>query len=205
MEDVLSVYTRPLDPRRPLVCLDESSRQLLDEVIEPEGVRPGRPRREDNQYVRGGTANLFMVFCPLLGWRRVKVTERRTHRDWAEVIRELVDVHFPEAERIVLVMDNLNTHDGASLYKVFPPDEAFRLYHKLEIHNTPKHGSWLNMAECELSALQRQCLRRRMRNRDYLEEEVTHWAEKRNKAEVTANWRFKTADARIKLRRLYPI
>ena len=204
MEDVLSVYTRPLDPRRPLVCLDESSRQVLDEVIEPERPGPGRPRREDNQYVRKGTANLFMVFCPLLGWRRVKVTERRTHRDWAEVIRELVDIHFPEAEKIVLVMDNLNTHDGASLYKVFPPEEAFRLYHKLEIHNTPKHGSWLNMAECELSALQRQCLRRRMRKLEYLEEQVTHWMEERNQAKVTANWRFKTTDARIKLRRLYP-
>jgi len=205
MEEVLSVYTRALDPCRPVVCLDESSRQVLDEVIEPEAMGPGRPRREDHEYIRRGTANLFMVFCPLVGWRWVKVTERRTRQDWAEVVRELVDVHFPKAEKIVLVMDNLNTHTGASLYKAFPPEDAFRLYQKLEIHYTPKHGSWLNMAECELSVLQRQCLRRRMRNQEHLKQEVTQWTEERNKAAITGNWRFKTADARMKLRRLYPI
>ena len=204
MEDILSVYHRPLDHKRPLVCMDEASRQVLADVIEPQGPRPGRPRREDHQYRRLGTVNLFMAFAPLLGWRYVQVTQQRTHRDWAYFIRCLCDEHFPDAERIVLVMDNLNTHCGASLYKVFEPVEAFRILSRLELHYTPKHGSWLNIAECELSALGRQCLRRRMRSARDLRREVDCWTRERNARSVTADWQFTTDEARIKLRKLYP-
>jgi hypothetical protein len=161
MEDVLEVYTRPYDPKRPLVCLDKGSKQLLADTRAPEPVAPRRPRREDYEYRRGGTANLFVCCEPLRGWRDVRVTERRTRVDFAHAIRELVDVHHPTAERIVLVMDNLNTHTPGSLYEAFPPDEAKRLADKLEIHHTPKHGSWLNMAEIELAVLAGQCLDRR--------------------------------------------
>jgi DDE superfamily endonuclease len=204
MEDVLEVYTRPYDPKRPLVCLDETSKQLLADARAPEPVAPRRPRREDYEYRRGGTANLFVCCEPLRGWRSVRVTERRTRVDWAHAIRELVDVHHPTAERIVLVMDNLNTHSPGSLYEAFPPTEAKRLADKLEIHYTPKHGSWLNIAEIELSVLARQCLNRRLPDQATLVAEVAAWEAERNAAGGTVDWRFTTDDARIKLKRLYP-
>jgi DDE superfamily endonuclease len=204
MEDVLDVYTRPYDPRRPQVCLDETSRQLLAEVRPPLPPTPGHPARHDPEYAREGVVNLFVVCEPLRGRRQVRLSTQRTRLDWAACVRELVDVHYPQAERIVLVMDQLNTHSPASLYEAFPPAEAKRLTDKLEIHYTPKHGSWLNMAELELSALQRQCLNRRLADRPTLEREVAAWTTTRNAAAVTIDWRFTTADARIKLKRLYP-
>lgn len=204
MEDVLEVYQRPRDPQRPLVCLDEQSKQLVQETRTPIPAAPGRPERVDYEYQRHGTANLFMLFAPLEGWRHVKATERRTKLDFAEVIRELLDVHFPEAERIVLVMDNLNTHHPSSLYEAFPPAEARRLIEKLEIHYTPKHGSWLDMAETELSILTKQCLDRRIPDGGALQREVAAWEEQRNAQQSTIDWQFTTADARIKLKRLYP-
>lgn len=204
MEDVLDVYQRPRDPRRPLVCLDEQSKQLIKETRTPIPAAPGRVARHDYEYERNGTANLFMLFAPLEGWRCVKVTERRTRLDFAEVIRELVDVHYPDAERIVLVMDNLNTHKPASLYEAFPPAEARRLIEKLEIHHTPKHGSWLDMAETELSVLTKQCLDRRLPDMETLKTEVAAWMEQRNAQRATIDWQFTTDQARIKLKRLYP-
>jgi hypothetical protein len=204
MEDVLEVYQRPRDPQRPLVCLDEQSKQLIKETRAPIPAAPGRPERHDYEYERNGTANLFMLFAPLEGWRHVKVTERRTKLDFAAVIRELVDVHFPQAEKIVLVMDNLNTHKVASLYEAFAPAEARRLIEKLEIHYTPKHGSWLDMAETELSILTKQCLDRRIPDTITLVREVTAWEHQRNTACAKINWQFTTADARTKLKRLYP-
>jgi hypothetical protein len=204
MEDVLDVYTRPYDPRYPQVCLDETSRQLLSEVTPPRPVLPGHPAQEDHEYVREGVVNLFLVCEPLRGWRHVTVSERRTRLDFALCIRELVDVHYPLAERIILVLDNLNTHTLASLYEAFPPAEAKRLADKLEIHYTPKHGSWLDMAEIELSALAGQCLDRRLPDRATLEREVGAWETARNAAATTIDWRFTTADARIKLKHLYP-
>ena len=204
MEDVLDVYTRPYDPRFPQVCLDETSRQLLADVAPPLPPAPGHPAREDYEYARNGVCNLFLVSEPLRGWRHVTVSDRRTRLDWAECVKELVDVHYPEAEKIVLVMDNLNTHTPASLYEAFPPAEAKRLADKLEIHHTPKHGSWLNMAEIELSVLAEQCLDRRLPDRLTLEREVAAWEVERNAATRTITWRFTTADARIKLKHLYP-
>jgi len=204
MEDVLDVYQRPYDPLRPVVCLDETSRQLLGEVRPPLPVVPGRPARHDSEYVRGGVANLFLITEPLRGWRAVVVSEQRTRLDFAACIKELVDVHYPEAARIVLVLDQLNTHSPASLYAAFPPAAAKRLADKLEIHYTPKHGSWLNMAELELSVLQRQCLRQRLEDRDVMEREVTAWAKRRNAQIKRIIWQFTTAEARIKLRHLYP-
>ena len=204
MEDVLDVYTRPADPRYPQVCLDETSRQLLGEVTPPQPLAPGQPAREDYEYVRGGVANLFLVCEPLRGWRHGMVSDRRTRIDWAHCIKDLVDSHYPTAERLVLVQDNLNTHTPASLYEAFPPAEAKRLTDKLEIHYTPKHGSWLNMAEIELSALARQCLDRRLADRATLEQEVAAWEATRNAAVTTIDRRFTTADARIKLNHLYP-
>jgi hypothetical protein len=204
MEDVPEVYHRPYDEARPLVCLDEASKQLVGEVIEPIPAAPGRPERYDYEYVRNGTANLFMVSMPLLGWRAVQVTERRTAVDFAEVVRWLVEEVHEEAERVVLVMDNLNTHKLASLYEAFPPQRARRIAQKLEIHHTPVHGSWLNMAEIELAALAVQCLDRRIESREDLEREVAAWEEERNERQVEVRWRFTTADARIKLRHLYP-
>lgn len=204
MEDVLEVYQRPYDPLRPQVCLDETSKQLTKEVRTPLPAEPGCPVRVDSEYERNGTANLFMMFEPLRGWRHVAVTERRTKIDFAHVIRDLVDVHYPEAETIVLVMDNLNTHKVASLYEAFPPAEARRLIEKLEIHYTPKHGSWLDMAETELGVLSRQCLDRRLPDRDTLTREVAAWEASRNTAESKVIWRFTTDDARIKLKTLYP-
>ena len=204
MEDVLAVYGRPLDPDRPVVCLDETSRQLLGEARPPTPAAPRQPARYDPEYVRNGVANLFVVTEPLRGWRAVAVSEQRTRLDFAACIRTLVDVHYPNAEQIVLVMDQLNTHTPASLYAAFPPAEAKRLADKLEIHHTPKHGSWLNMAELELSVLQRQCLRQRLGDRDALERAVTAWADRRNYHTKRIDWQFTTADARTKLRRLYP-
>ena len=204
MEDVLEVYTRSYDERFPQVCLDEKSKQLVGEVREPLATRPGRAARHDYEYERGGTANLFIVCEPLAGWRHISVTERRTKIDWAHRIKELVDVHYPEAEKIVLVMDNLNTHTPAALYEAFEPKEARRLSERLEIHHTPKHGSWLNMAEIELSVLARQCLNRRIPDREALAGEVSAWEEERNAAESSIDWRFTSADARIKLKHLYP-
>jgi hypothetical protein len=204
MEDVLDVYTRPYDPRRPQVCLDETSRQLLAQARPPQPVAPGRPAREDYEYVRAGVCNCFLVCEPLRGRRHVTVSDRRTRVDWAHCVKDLVDVHYPAAEVIVLVQDNLNTHTPASLYEAFPPAEAKRLADKLEVHYTPKHGSWLNMAEIELSVLAEQCLDRRLADRATLEREVAAWEARRNAATKTIDWRFTTADARIKLKHLYP-
>lgn len=204
MEEVLSVYHRPYDPKKPQVCMDEASKQLLGETREPLGLIPGQVRREDYEYVRHGTRNLFVFFEPLRGWRHLKVTEQRTKVDWAQAIRELVDVHYPDAERIVLVLDNLNTHTLGSLYEAFPPLEARRLACRLEIHYTPKHGSWLNMAEIELSVLGRQCLNQRIADEETLRAETSAWEARRNGAGARMEWRFTTEDARIKLKHLYP-
>jgi hypothetical protein len=204
MEDVLEVYHRDYDPARPVLCLDEASKQLLAETRQPVPAAPGRPERIDYEYERKGTANLFLVTEPLVGERRVKVTERRTAVDFAGVIRELVDRWYPDADKIVLVMDNLNTHKPASLYEAFEPAEARRLAEKLEIHYTPKHGSWLNIAEIELGILSRQCLDRRLATLEELTKEVRAWQRSRNSASGTVDWQFTTADARIKLKRLYP-
>jgi DDE superfamily endonuclease len=204
MEDVLEVYHRPYDETRPLVCIDEASRQLIGEVTQPIPAEPGQPLRVDYEYVRNGTANLFMVSEPLLGWRSVQVTERRTARDFAEVIRWLVEEVHEDADKVVLVTDNLNTHRPASLYEAFPPEQARRILERLEWHYTPKHGSWLNMAEIELSVLGRQCLDRRMESREEMDREVAAWTEDRNERGFEVQWRFTTADARIKLRKLYP-
>lgn len=204
MEDVLDVYTRPDNPYYPQVCMDEISTQLLRDPRPPCAAIPGQVRRVDFEYAREGVVNLFLFCEPLCGRRWVTVTERRTKVDWAQQIKELVDVRYPEAERIVLVMDNLNTHGPASLYEVFPPAEAKRLTDKLEIHYTPKHSSWLNMAEIELSVLRRQCLDRRVPDAATLMTEVAAWAARRNATAGSINWRFTTADARIKLKKLYP-
>lgn len=205
MEDVLTVYQQPVDPRRPLVCLDEKPQTLHGETREPLPVAPGQPERQDYEYERNGTANLFMIFAPLLGRRRVKVTERRTARDFAEVIRELVEEDYPDAEQIVLVLDNLNTHTPGSLYEAFEPAVARRLIEKLEIHHTPKHGSWLNMAEIELSVLGRQCLNGRIPDQDNLTTEVAAWEAERNARAAQMEWRFTKDQARTRLKRLYPI
>ena len=206
MEDVLDVYTRPYDPRYPQVCMDEVSKQLLRDARQPLPMQPGRPQRHDYEYERGGVVNLFLFCEPLQDRRWVDVTKRRTRTDWANQIKELVDVRYPEAQRIVLVMDNLNTHSPASLYEAFEPSEARRLAEKLEIHYTPKHGSWLNMAEIELSVLSRQCLDRRVPGFETLEAEVAAWQERRDAAggKKKIDWRFNTEDARTKLKRLYP-
>ena len=204
MEDVLEVYTRPYDPQRPHVCLDETSQQWVAETRTPLPAAPGQPERVDYEYERQGTANLFMVFEPLTGQRRVKVTERRTAGDFAHVLQDLGDDQYPQAEKIGLVMDNLNTHKLASLYEAFAPAEARRLMERLELHYTPKHGSWLNMAETELSVLATQCLDRRMPNPLILPQEGAAWERRRNAAKCRVDWRFTTQDARIKLKRLYP-
>ena len=204
MEDVLEVYHRPYDEARPLVCLDEASKQLVGEVVEPISAEPGQPQRFDYEYVRNGTANLFMLSMPLTGWRAVHVTERRTALDFAEVVRWLVEEVHEEAEKVVLVMDNLNTHKLASLYEAFPPEQARRIAERLEVHHTPKHGSWLNIAEIELSTMSGQCLNRRIPDRETLEHEVAAWEAERNALGGPVNWRFTTQDARVKLKRLYP-
>lgn len=204
MEDILEVYARPVDPKRPLVCMDETSKQLVGEVSAPIAAEPGQPERFDYEYVRNGTANVFMASEPLAGKRHVRVTDRRTRRDWALFIKELCDEIHPGAEKIVLVMDNLNTHSGASLYEAFAPEEARRLLDKLEIHHTPKHGSWLNIAEIELRVLSGQCLDRRIASKETLAAEVAAWEKERNAEGAAVDWRFTTKDARIKLKRLYP-
>ncbi len=204
MEDVLDLYAEPYDPQRPQVCLDESPYQLVSEKRQPVLVAPGHPARYDYEYKREGTCNLFMFFQPLAGWRHVKVTERRTGVDFAQCLQELVDVHFPEAEVIRLVTDQLNTHTPAVLYEAFAPEEARRIARKIEWHDTPKHGSWLNMAEIELSVLSRQCLERRVPDMATLQAEVAAWQERRNATESSITWRFTAEDARIKLKKLYP-
>lgn len=204
MEEVLGVYTRPYNPRRPVVCMDETFKQLIGQTREPLPMRAGDVQRVDHVYVRNGVASLFVAFEPLAGWRAVRVTDRRRRLEWAQFIKWLLDGRYRDADQVVLVMDQLNTHSKASLYEAFDPVEAKRLADKLEIHHTPKHGSWLNMAELELSVLGRQCLNRRIAKRQTLEEQINAWQEKRNKMKTTAQWQFTTDDARIKLRKLYP-
>ena len=204
MEDVIDVYTRPYDPLYPVVCFDESNKQLVGEIIEPLPMEPGQPQRYDYQYERHGVCNLFMFSEPLAGWRHVEVTNRRTKIDYAQQMKYLVDVRYPHAEIITVIHDQLNTHLPSSLYQAFEPAEAKRLLGKLEFHYTPKHGSWLNMAEIELSVLATQCLERRLPDKESLQREVAAWEERRNHDSRTIDWQFTTADARIKLKRLYP-
>jgi len=204
MEQVLDLYAKPWNPDEPVVNMDETTKQLTEEVIEPLSPLPGEPQRFDTLYKRNGVAVLFMFFEALRGWRRVNVTESKTRKDWAWQIKELLDVHYPKAKKIHLVMDNLNTHDGSSLYEAFPPEEAHRLLSRLEFHYTPKHGSWLNVAEIELSVLSRQCLNRRIPDLGVLHDEIEAWQLERNQTRTKVNWQFTTHDARIKLRKLYP-
>lgn len=204
MEEILDIYKKPYDVNHPVICFDESSKQQVQDVIESLPVKPGTPYRYDSEYKRNGVSNLFMIFEPLAGKRYVQVTDRRTKRDWANCIKYLVDVLYPDAETIIIVMDNLNTHSPASLYSQFSPAEARRLTQRLKIEYTPKHGSWLNMAEIEFSALSRQCLRKRIGTQEDLIREVKAWEEVRNNKEIRCEWQFKTEDARIKLKSLYP-
>jgi hypothetical protein len=204
MEDVLNQYTQPDDPSRPLVCFDETSKQLIGATRHVLPALPGQPERYDYEYQRNGVSNLFMFVAPLAGWRHVKVTDRRTKADWAHCMRDLVDIHFPDALVIRVVQDNLNTHDPSALYEVFEPAEARRILDRLEFHHTPKHGSWLNMAEIELSILGRQCLDRRIPDKSTLETQVLAWEQSRNTRGAYTDWRFTTDDARIKLKKLYP-
>ena len=205
MEDVLEVYTRPHACDQPLVCLDETSKQLVAETRTHLPMQPGQPARHDYEYERNGTANMFMLFAPLEGWRQVEVTERRTAIDYARILKSLSDVHFAAARKITLVQDNLNTHSPASLYEAYPPAEARRLIERFEWHYTPKHGSWLNLAESELAVLSTQCLARRIPDREMLAREVSAWTTRRNTHNARADWRFTTTDARIKLKTLYPV
>jgi hypothetical protein len=204
MEDVLAVYKRPYDPRRPQVCLDEASKQLLKDKRERLPMRPGNPEHYDSEYEREGVCSIFLASEPLAGRRYLEVREQRTRKDWAEFVRELIEEHYPDAEKIVLVMDNLNTPSPASFYEAFEPAEAWRLSQKLEIYYTPTHGSWLNMAEIELSVLARQCLAERMASIQQVQEQVDAWQQQRNQAQATINWRFTAEDASIKLKHLYP-
>ena len=205
MEEVLDVYKRPYDPAFPQICMDESSKQLVSEARNPLPAEPGKTARYDTEYCRHGTANIFMAYEPLAGKRIAKVTDHRKKVDWAKFIKELVDVHYKNAEKLILVMDNLNTHNKSSLYEAFVPKEAKRIADKLEIHFTPKHGSWLNMAEIEFSHLNRQCLNRRIPDKDFMINEIKAWNDKRNNQIVKTNWRFTTENARIKLIKLYPL
>ena len=204
MEDILAVYQRPRDAARPLVCLDETSKQLIKETRQPIPMTQGRARRIDYEYERNGVANLFMLFAPLEGWRQVEVTDRRTAIDYARILRDISDKYYPQARKIVLVQDNLSTHKPASLYEAFPAPEARRLVERFEWHYTPKHGSWLNMAESELAVLSSQCLDRRIPDKPKLISEVAAWEKARNKYNAVADWQFTTADARVKLKHLYP-
>jgi len=204
MEDVLTLYKRPYDPDVPLICMDETSKQLTREIRRGLGAKPGRPERYDYEYERNGVRNLFMFYEPFGGWRHVSVTARRTKIDWAHQIKLLLLDHYPDARKVILVMDNLNTHTGASLYEAFPPEEARSLYERLEIHPTPKHGSWLNIAEIELRVLMGQCLNRRIPDAEAIKREVSQWESQRNRVGAKVDWQFSTADARIKLKRLYP-
>lgn len=204
MEETLDIYKRPYDQKYPVVCLDESSKQLIKEVREPLPARPGHVIKYDTEYERNGTISIFMAFEPLQGVRYTKITERRTKLDWALFIKDLVDNQYAGAEKIIFVMDNLNTHHKSSLYEAFEPDEAKRIADRFEIHYTPKHGSWLNMAEIELSHLNRQCLDRRIGEKSEMIAEVESWTQARNSKKIIADWQFTTTDARIKLHRLYP-
>ena len=204
MEDVLDLYQRPEAPAYPLVCVDETSKQHIEEVREPLSGIQGSPSRYDAEYKRNGVSNLFMIFAPLQGFRHVEVTDTRTRIDFAHICRDLVDQHFPDAEKVLLVCDNLNTHKPSSFYKAFPAAEARRLAEKIEFHYTPKHGSWLNMAEIEFSVLSRQCLSRRIRDQQTLKREIQAWQTQRNQQQSTVQWQFTTEDARIKLKKLYP-
>lgn len=204
MEDVLDVYEKPYDSRRPVVCVDEGGKQLIGDVREPLPMRPGRVSRHDSEYRRGGVTNLFMAFEPLAGRRHVEVTQRKTSVDFARFLRAVSDAYHPDADTIVLVCDNLSTHSPAAFYEAFEPSEARRLAKRFEWHYTPKHGSWLNVAEMELSVLARQCLDRRIPDVATLTREVAAWQDQRNAAATTVNWRFTTTDARIKLSKLYP-
>lgn len=204
MEDILEVYQRPYDEKRPVVCMDETNKQHHKEVRAPLSCNVGQVARFDSEYDRNGTSNIFISFEPLQGARRLKVTRHRKRVDWALFIKEMVDVDYPKAEKVVLVMDNLNTHSGASLYETFEPQEAKRILDKLEIHYTPKHGSWLNIAELELSHLSRQCLARRIENQQTLIKEIAAWEHDRNQQQVKVNWQFTPEKARLKLRKVYP-
>lgn len=204
MEDVLEVYHLPYDPKYPVVCMDESCKQLIGEVRTPIPCKPGQPARFDDEYVRNGVAQIFMEVEPLRGRRHVAVTERRTRKDWARQIKQMLDDRYPEATKVRLVMDNLNTHNVASLYETFAPCEARRLAERLEIHYTPKHGSWLNMAEIEFSVLKSQCLDRRIAELSTMQTEVATWENNRNNMSKAIDWQFTTDDARIRLKRLYP-
>ena len=204
MEDVLDVYKRPYDEKRPVVCMDESNKQLIKETRTPIPARSGQSERYDAEYERNGICNIFINVEPLNGRRKIKITDNRKKADWAYFIKELVDEEYPDAEKIILVMDNLNIHSGTSLYETFVPSEAKRILDKLEIHYTPVHGSWLNIAEIELSCLSRQCLDRRIPDKETFINEVSAWNKQRNKESVTVDWQFTTADARIKLKKLYP-
>jgi hypothetical protein len=204
MEDVLEVYKRPYDPQRPVVCMDETFKQLIGETREPLPARPGSVERFDHVYVRNGVTSLFLAFEPLRGWRTIEVTDHRRRREWAHFIRALVDGPYQQAEKVILVMDQLNTHSPVSLYEAFAPEEAKRIADRLEIHQTPKHGSWLNMAEIELSVLSRQCLDRRIARREVLARQIRSWTTQRNERKSRVRWQFTTTDARTKLRRLYP-
>lgn len=204
MEDILDVYARPRDPKRPVVCLDETTKQLVKEITPPMAAEPGRATRLDYEYERNGVGTLFMMCAPLEGWREVSVRRQKTAQDYAQCLKELAEVHYPDAEKIVLVQDNLSTHSQTSLYATFEPEEARRIRNRFEFHYTPKHASWLNIAECELSALSRQCLQRRIVDMDQLQTEIVTWTRERNEETVRINWRFTTSDARIKLKTLYP-
>lgn len=204
MEDVLSVYELPYDPNFPVVCMDEASKQLIGEVAAPTAADVGRPRREDYEYVRNGTSNQFMFCEPLRGWRHVEVTTRRTMQDWARAIQRLVDIDYPGAQKIRLVLDNLNTHTGASLYATFAPAEAKRILDRLEFHHTPKHASWLNMAEIEIGIMNRQCLNRRIDDRELMASELAAWEAQRNQSESKIHWTFTVETARRKMNKSYP-
>lgn len=204
MEDVLEVYKRPLDAKRPLLCIDEMPKQLLSDTRDPLPAAPGKPPRQDYEYKRGGVADVFMLFEPLVGKRHIEITDQRRREEWAQVMRKVSDELYPQAEKIVVVMDNLNTHTPAAFYQVFEPGEARRLVERFEFHYTPKHGSWLNMAEIEFSALVRQCLDRRIPDKEKMIQEVKAWQDQRNSEVVKVHWQFTTADARIKLKSLYP-
>ena len=205
MEDVLEVYKRPYNPRFPVVCMDKSSKQLVGDTRPPTEMQPGQVKRLDSEYERKGTCNLFMFIEPLRGWRHVWVTDQRRKVEWAECVKELLEVYYADAEKITLVSDNLNTHTGGALYEAFPPAMAKRLCDRLEFHPTPKHGSWLNIAETELSALSEQCLDRRMESKEFVASEVSAWEVERNTEEAKVRWRFTTEKARIKLEKLYPV
>jgi hypothetical protein len=204
MEDVLEVYSRPFDPLKPVICMDEMHKQCIEEVRKPIPISPGHPERYDSEYERNGGVNIFLASEPLKGRRKISVTDRRTKVDWAHFIKDLVDNQYPNVDKILLIMDNLNTHSPGSLYEAFEPQEARRLINKLEIHHTPKHGSWLNVAEIELSVLSRQCLNRRIPDKETYEREIEKWNNDRNKQQIGVEWHFTTKDARTKLKRLYP-